>query len=47
VMRSRSGTIRTITSEHQFPKLSRYSSVEFAAELESIRDDPASATRAD
>jgi fructose-1,6-bisphosphatase II len=29
VMRSRSGTIRTITSEHQFRKLSRYSSDEY------------------
>ncbi len=30
VMRSRSGTIRTIASEHQFSKLSRYSSVDFS-----------------
>lgn len=30
VMRSRSGTIRTITSEHQYAKLSRYSSADFA-----------------
>jgi fructose-1,6-bisphosphatase II len=29
VMRSRSGTIRTITSEHRFEKLRRYSSVDF------------------
>ena len=29
VMRSRSGTIRSIISEHQFAKLSRYSSVDF------------------
>ncbi|MGH3589299.1 MAG: class II fructose-bisphosphatase [Pseudonocardia sp.] len=29
VMRSRSGTIRTITSEHRFEKLRKYSSVDF------------------
>jgi fructose-1,6-bisphosphatase II len=29
VMRSRSGTIRSITSEHRFEKLSRYSAVDF------------------
>jgi fructose-1,6-bisphosphatase II len=29
VMRSRSGTIRTITSEHRFEKLRRYSAVDF------------------
>ncbi|MEJ7707770.1 MAG: class II fructose-bisphosphatase [Nocardioidaceae bacterium] len=29
VMRSRSGTIRSITSEHQFAKLSLYSSIDF------------------
>jgi hypothetical protein len=46
-MRSRSGTVRTITSEHQFSKISRYSSVEFAAELESIHSDPTSASDAD
>jgi fructose-1,6-bisphosphatase II len=40
VMRSRSGTIRTITSEHQFSKISRYSSADFAAELESIKSAP-------
>ncbi len=40
VMRSRSGTVRTITSEHQFSKISRYSSIDFAAELESIKGAP-------
>ena len=40
VMRSRSGTVRTITSEHQFAKISRFSSVDFAAELESIKGAP-------
>jgi fructose-1,6-bisphosphatase II len=33
VMRSRSGTIRTITSEHQFGKLSRYSSPDYARDF--------------
>jgi fructose-1,6-bisphosphatase II len=45
VMRSRSGTVRTITSEHQFSKISRYSSVDFAAELESIKRAPGGAAR--
>jgi fructose-1,6-bisphosphatase II len=43
VMRSRSGTVRTITSEHQFSKISRYSSIDFAAELESIKRAPGAA----
>ena len=48
VMRSRSGTVRTITSEHQFAKISRFSSVDFAAELESIKGAPrADATSGD
>jgi fructose-1,6-bisphosphatase II len=42
VMRSRSGTIRTILSEHQFSKISRFSSVDFAAELQSVKSAPAS-----
>jgi fructose-1,6-bisphosphatase II len=42
VMRSRSGTIRTIFSEHQFSKISRFSSVDFAAELASVKSAPAS-----
>jgi fructose-1,6-bisphosphatase II len=42
VMRSRSGTVRTILSEHQFSKISRYSSVDFATELETIRSAPPS-----
>jgi fructose-1,6-bisphosphatase II len=33
VMRSRSGTIRTITSEHQFRKLSRYSSDDYRSQF--------------
>jgi fructose-1,6-bisphosphatase II len=40
VMRSRSGTIRTITSEHQFRKLRRYSSAAYAddfSESETLR----------
>ena len=35
VMRSRSGTIRTITSEHQYSKLSRYSSDDFSTDWSS------------
>jgi fructose-1,6-bisphosphatase II len=35
VMRSRSGTIRTITSEHQFSKISRWSSPDYAADFTS------------
>jgi fructose-1,6-bisphosphatase II len=33
VMRSRSGTIRTITSEHQFSKISRWSSPDYAEDF--------------
>nr|MBA2561054.1 fructose-bisphosphatase class II [Propionibacteriales bacterium] len=37
VMRSRSGTVRTILSEHKSSKLSRFSSTDFAEELKSIK----------
>jgi fructose-1,6-bisphosphatase II len=37
VMRSRSGTVRNILSEHQFSKLRRYSSKDFATELQTIK----------
>jgi fructose-1,6-bisphosphatase II len=41
VMRSRSGTIRTISSEHQYRKLSRYSSADYAADFSATVGVPA------
>jgi fructose-1,6-bisphosphatase II len=35
VMRSRSGTIRSITSEHKFPKISKWSSPDYVADFTS------------
>ena len=40
VMRSRSGTIRTITSEHQFRKLSRYSSADYRDDFTAAGGSP-------
>ena len=36
VMRSRSGTVRTIASEHQFRKLSRYSSEDYRSDFTAV-----------